>query len=39
MFDITTDSPYFWDYLDEMEQLGIWSDDDSFWPDYDEDED
>lgn len=39
MFDISTDSPYFWDYLDELEQLGIWSDDEDFWPDYDEDDD
>ena len=37
MFDISADSPYFGDYLDELEQTGIWSDDENFWPDYDED--
>lgn len=39
MFDITIDSPYFDDYIKELEELGIWSDDEDFWPDYDYDED
>ena len=39
MFDITTDSPYFDDYIKELEELGIWSDDEDFWQDYDYDED
>lgn len=37
MFEISADSTYFEDYLDELEQLGIWSDDEDFWLDYDED--
>lgn len=38
MFEISADSPCFEDYLDELEQLGIWSDDEDFWTeDYDED--
>lgn len=36
MFDISADSHYFWDYLDELEQLGIWSDDEDFWLDYED---
>ena len=36
MFDISADSPYFGDYLDELEQLGIWSDDEDFWLDYED---
>lgn len=36
MFEISADSPYFGDYLDELEQLGIWSDDDDFWLDYED---
>lgn len=36
MFEISADSPYFEDYLDELERLGIWSDDEDFWLDYED---
>lgn len=36
MFEISADSSCFGDYLDELEQLGIWSDDEDFWLDYED---
>lgn len=36
MFEISADSHCFEDYLDELEQLGIWSDEEDFWLDYED---
>lgn len=36
MFDISADSPYFGDYLDELAESGIWSDEEDFWLDYED---